>query len=545
MRKLSIGFLILSLSLSGCIAAGISDGSGGGGSGSLPELEVGQVAGTRATIAWTEPADSDVASYEVRVAAASADIAVAPAIAWEEMAEADADCEPAGALNTVSCVVNGLNPNSEYDVAVRYTTTDGEESDEYSAVVDTSLQTVVYDAGTEAMELLGWRLGVGDVNNDGYADTLSGGAFSAGDPTAAPIISLALGGATPGDATEVLFVADEATRFGTGVVIGDVNCDGIDDVLIGDGDFDEPDTTIQGQISIYFGKADWAASYTQTTDADVVIRNASDRNERDDQFGGTLAVGSDGAGCSYLFVGAYNYTSGVDQHGAAYVIPGPITADQRATVGQRVYVGDVADGRAGLYLNTLGHLTDDAVDWLAFVSEYSNVAGTNSEVTIDNGTDALPPQTVLIEMQAAGGPIIMENVGDIDGNGWDDFAIATPGEIGGLVIVYLNTGDFTEVGTRVDIQDTQRAYFGGGMAGADINNDGEHDLIISGQDALYVYLGPYSGTDWFDEPDLTLETTVSMFNVALADVNGDDYLDFFFGDPFYGDNFAGSNGVVH
>ena len=140
-------------------------------------------------------------------------------------------------------------------------------------------------------------------------------------------------------------------------------------------------------------------------------------------------------------------------------------------------------------------------------------------------------------------------VGDINKDGYDDFAINSPYNwTNGLGYVYLFWGGDTISFNRCD---TLRGYIGGDQFGTsaanigDINKDGFDDIAVGAPapdvDTAKVYIY-YFKDKMNNKPDTVLKGG-SVFNVG--DINGDGFSDFITSYPikiyFGSDNFGGLN----
>lgn len=205
-----------------------------------------------------------------------------------------------------------------------------------------------------------------DVNLDGYPDVVAGARWNDAGGDAAGRAYVFFGGpGADGVADLVLTGAVAGDEFGKTVSLGDVNGDGVADVLVAAPlhDAGGPANDDRGRVYVFFGGAgiDAVADWTLTGEA------------ADDQFGRGLAGGGDvnGDGMDDLVVGAPQNDTGLgmnDNRGRAYVFyggPSPdaiadLTLDGEATgdqLGQAVaIVGDVegypgAEAIAGARLN--------------------------------------------------------------------------------------------------------------------------------------------------------------------------------------------------
>jgi len=135
--------------------------------------------------------------------------------------------------------------------------------------------------------------------------------------------------------------------------------------------------------------------------------------------------------------------------------------------------------------------------------------------------------------------------GDVDGDGYDDLIVGSPGYSVGMGAVYLYPGSASgiDAGTFVQLLASDAGIldeFGGTLAGAgDLDADGYDDVIIgaplsddqgSNAGSVYVVRGSASGLDVTTELELTASDGAedANFGGALAgvgDVNGDGYHD--------------------
>ena len=141
-------------------------------------------------------------------------------------------------------------------------------------------------------------------------------------------------------------------------------------------------------------------------------------------------------------------------------------------------------------------------------------------------------------------------VGDVNGDGWDDFIIGAPGEENGQYRegrVHLYYGSPNGIATTPDWSaesDSNNPFFGGAVAAAgDVNNDGFDDVLVSAyrftaafnrEGRVYLYYGSASGLA--TTPAWTMDggQARAYFGRAIAsagDVNGDGFGDILVGAP--------------
>jgi len=178
---------------------------------------------------------------------------------------------------------------------------------------------------------VGMTVAAGNVNGDGFEDLIVGTSFAGptffeafkgrvsvvfGQGSGQRIIDLS--SANP-DLT--FFGANEEDALGEGVAAGDINGDGIDDLLLGATSVAGDDTD-PGVVHVYFGRTSFSAGtiyHLSSFPPDVSLFGENDY----DSFGAAIAVGNlDGMAPNELLVGAYGFVQTFSQQGAVYVISG-------------------------------------------------------------------------------------------------------------------------------------------------------------------------------------------------------------------------------
>ncbi|MBD5782467.1 VCBS repeat-containing protein [Pelagicoccus sp. NFK12] len=162
----------------------------------------------------------------------------------------------------------------------------------------------------------------------------------------------------------------------------------------------------------------------------------------------------------------------------------------------------------------------------ASFTEVSTEAGLTAPSTLDPAE--FPPGEIVYHYR--GGVA----VGDFDGDGWQDIFLTRhfyPG------ILYRNNGDGTfSDATEAAQLPTEFAYHSMGAAFADLDNDGDQDLVVTtvAHSRFYLYVNQGNGT--FKEEaiqrgaDLSSETLHNGASVAVGDYDRDGWLDLAFAD---------------
>lgn len=124
-------------------------------------------------------------------------------------------------------------------------------------------------------------------------------------------------------------------------------------------------------------------------------------------------------------------------------------------------------------------------------------------------------------------------VGDLDGDGRADIAVATEGTVKGAVVLLQSAGSTLSFATSRTLVTGSDA---GSVAIGDLDRDGRNDVAVSSSGGAAVFL--QSVTNGVFNAPLVVSTGLNPASVAIGDLNGDGYNDLVVGN--YG---ATSNGV--
>jgi len=194
------------------------------------------------------------------------------------------------------------------------------------------------DASNAAVKLIGGDAGdrfahtvsaAGDVNNDGFDDVIVGAPFDddGGSDAGDAFIffgSESLPATIDASAADIILIGEDANdSFGTSVAgDGDVNGDGIDDVIVGAYGEDAGGTR-QGAAYIFFGSTSLSASIDASA-AHVKLIGEDTGDYFSGFIGEGVSIGGDfnADGISDMLVGAYRDDDGGNLSGVAFIFYG-------------------------------------------------------------------------------------------------------------------------------------------------------------------------------------------------------------------------------
>jgi len=320
---------------------------------------------------------------------------------------------------------------------------------------------------------LGQRVALGDVNNDGYDDLLTGGW---GYKSRQGQAYLYYGGKKFDGAPDKVFEGEKGTvgRFGLEVTLGDVNNDGYADLTVTADKYGSPKGAGPGRVYLYYGASG--------TEMDTTPDKIFDGEQSNSLFGRYLDMCEDVDGDGYddLLIGAPLWNN--DQ-GRAYLYYGG-SGTTMDTTADLTLTGEHEGDRFARNIG-LGDINgDDYADIVIGAARYKAGQG-RAYIYYGVPRDNMNATADLT----------------IDGEGGND-----------------------------------RADFGIGVVIGDLNNDGYEELLLGGDDC-YNYRGRvclYYGREKFDGAyELIFDGQAANIHFGrfmdIGDVNGDKYPDIVIG----------------
>jgi len=368
---------------------------------------------------------------------------------------------------------------------------------------------------------------------------------------------------------------------------GDINADGIGDLIIGFPSYVQPMPPFGSPIGrsyVVFGKKSTWSNPFELSSLDGITGFRLNGEEDNDQSGYAVSAAGDvnGDGIDDLIIGAQFFSpSGRSKAGRSYVVFGHVgnwnsvveLSALNGTTGFKLD-GETENDYSGYSVNTAGDINNDGIGDFVIGAwgGGSSIAGRNYVIFGHNGTWINPFELSSLDgtngfkADGAAGDRCGESVsaGDFNGDNISDIITGCThilNKFGGGYVLFGHTGSWSDQislsslngvnGFRLD-GEVQYDYTGAAVSNAgDVNGDGIEDLLIGsyqlskrqyiifghkGAWSSQIALGSLDGTNGFKVYGVKSLTPNCLS--GGGDVNGDRIDDIIIGDPTNSDSYV-------
>ena len=353
----------------------------------------------------------------------------------------------------------------------------------------------------------------GDFNNDGFDDIMVAAIGNDDGGNNAGAVFVIYGSAGPQtnidlstqtlDGTDGFQIIGQTVADSVGFSIssaGDVNDDGLDDIILGAPYNVEDAAPQQGAAYVLFGTATTSTPAVVDLDSLGALGFKIIGESSLDQAGFSVSSAGDvdGDGVGDLIIGANNADSG--SRGAAYVVLGSDTigtvdlTDIANGVGGFKILSDGTSGDTGFSMSSAGDVNNDGFDDVIVGNPLDALGGNDAGAAYVVFGSATPGEVDLINLSAGVGGFkifgesagdevghSVSSAGDINGDGFDDVIVGSE-DIDAAYVVYGRAApgllNLDNVAAGIGGFKIEGAASNSVSLAGDVNNDGFNDLVF-------------------------------------------------------------------
>jgi hypothetical protein len=363
--------------------------------------------------------------------------------------------------------------------------------------------------------------GVGDVNCDGYDDLVVGAPGNWNYPGSGNYTKLYFGGSPFDTVADLKFVSnDQWDNFGWAVAGGgDLNGDGFSDILIGVPGYGEFQ---HGRVYVHYGGTQ------MDTVPDLVLEEFGFYYN----FGQSVSMAGDVNNDGYddLIVGAPN--DDYDARGRTYIYFGGKNMDGIADV----YLEGEEMDNFGCSVSWAGDVNKDEYDDILIGAQQGGTPKSIGKAYLFYGGNEIGfNNSVLFEGDSSKSYSyfgrVVSGLKDINGDLYDDFGIMS------LLYIVVYSGETLEILGYIPVTEEWNS-FQFLSDGGDLNNDNCYELLLGIENESIDYAGTaaiyfgYEGFDTIPEYQINGNTPFYYFASSLdyaGDINGDNYKEIIIG----------------
>lgn len=434
----------------------------------------------------------------------------------------------------------------------------------------------------------GWDVEVGNIDGDDYADILMTVRNASSTNNYIYYGPLSSGVIKDVSTTSDLKITggDNLDVRGSKSSLHDYNGDGFDDILLGAFGDDE-NAVDAGALIVISGEIPFCPNRLSGTQYLNSIRTATGYGEVLKDWGGfsvSEAGDTNNDGFDDFVVSAHGNDELIGGGGAAYVFYGPVTGQRNFSTADYKFGGTYSSEYAGISVSTAGDVDDDGYDDLligtlikggygkAYLMSGASYNSSSSTFPLSNADSIISSGYIGTRFGSE-----LSGVGDVTGDGYDDFAIASQWHSGWMPSegqVEIFEGPFP-LGASISWQVASYTFYGDSLSikpklgssisgGGDFNGDGFMDLVIgepyndyvaSNGGAAHVVFGSFGGFPQSTYLDSQGTSGVTFHGISnndhagkslsfVGDTNGDGYDDILVGAPRAGSS-LGNTGEAY